>query len=214
MNWRVILDRLKAALEHEKPPAAERIMREKPDPFRVLISTMISPRTKDEVTLAASERLFNTADSPGALANLSETTIAKLIYPAGFYATKARHIKITSGLIMKNGGKVPDTLEELLAFPGVGRKTANLVLSVGFGKPAICVDTHVHRISNRMGWVDTDTPGETERELMRKLPIEYWGDINRLLVSYGQRICTPVSPFCSSCDIRDYCERRGVLKSR
>ena len=214
MNWREIFEKLSKALEREGPPAAEQIMLQKPDPFRVLVSTMISLRTKDDVTLAASERLFASADTPKALAGLSEEKIGTLIYPAGFYKTKARHIKIAAAIIEEKGGTTPDTLDELLALPGVGRKTANLVLSVGFGKPAICVDTHVHRISNRTGWVETKTPEETELALMKKLPVEYWAVINRLLVSFGQRICAPVSPFCSKCSIVEYCGRRGVARSR
>jgi len=212
-DWPRIIRGIRKALEGEDPPAAEQIMLEKPDSFRVLISTMISLRTKDEVTLSASERLFRAADTPKALAELSEEAIETLIYPAGFYRTKARHIKTAAALIAERGG-VPDTVEELLALPGVGRKTANLVLSVGFGKPAICVDTHVHRISNRAGWVSTRNPDETEQALSKTLPVRYWGEINRLLVSYGRLVCVPVSPFCSRCSIAELCPRIGVVRSR
>jgi endonuclease-3 len=196
-------------------PSVSSIARARVDPFRVLISTMISLRTKDEVTLAASRRLFAEASTPKAMTGLTETRIAELIYPAGFYRTKAHNIRTVCGAILdEHGGTVPNTLEELIAFPGVGRKTANLVLSLGFGKNAICVDTHVHRISNRLGWVATKTPEQTEFALMEILPVDHWIVINELLVSYGQRICTPISPFCSRCTLAEECPRTGVGSRR
>ncbi|TFG65384.1 MAG: endonuclease III [Spirochaetales bacterium] len=213
-DWKTIISSLKKALEKEVPPAAEQVMNQKPDPFRVLISTMISLRTKDDVTLAASGRLFKAADTPEKIAELTEKVIAGFIYPAGFYAVKSKHIKTAARLIAERGGTVPDNIEELLSLPGVGRKTANLVLSVGFGIPAICVDTHVHRISNRTGWVATRTPEETEQALMKALPERYWIVINGMLVSYGQRICTPLSPRCSLCVITAFCVRAGVTRTR
>jgi len=185
------------------------------EPFAVLVSTMISLRTKDEVTAAASARLLRRAPSPGELAALTEHRIARLIYPAGFYRTKARHLKQAAQLIAsRHGGAVPSAMEELLALPGVGRKTANLVRNLGFSLPGICVDTHVHRISNRLGWVHTRTPLETERALETVLPRRYWIPINGLLVAFGQRTCTPQSPWCSRCPIGKYCARIGVSRSR
>ncbi len=176
---------------------------------------MISLRTKDEVTAAASARLLARASSPRALSSLSERAIAGLIYPAGFYRTKARHLREASRLLVeRHAGRVPEAMEELLALPGVGRKTANLVRNLGYGLPGICVDTHVHRISNRLGWVLTRTPLETEKALMARLPRGYWIPINGLLVAFGQRTCTPQSPKCSLCPIRRHCLRVGVTRSR
>jgi endonuclease-3 len=176
---------------------------------------MISLRTKDEVTSAASARLLQRAPTVGKLAAMTEQRIARLIYPAGFYRTKARHLKQAALLIAaRHGAAVPSAMEELLALPGVGRKTANLVRNLGFGLQGICVDTHVHRISNRLGWVHTRTPLETERALEAVLPRRYWIPINGLLVAFGQRTCTPQSPWCSRCPIRVHCRRVGVGRSR
>ncbi len=189
--------------------------REHRTPFQILISTIISLRTKDEVTAEASERLFKLADNPYDMLKLSEEEIAKAIYPAGFYRNKAKTIKkISRILVEKYNGQVPDSLEELLKLPGVGRKTANIVLALSFNKPAICVDVHVHRITNRLGFVKTKTPEETEQELMKKVPREYWNKINDLLVAFGQTICKPVSPFCSKCPVSQYCEKVGVDRHR
>jgi endonuclease-3 len=180
--------------------------REEKTPYQILISTLISARTKDEVTSEASKRLFKLADNPYDMVKLSEEEIAKAIYPAGFYKTKAKAIKeLSKTLIEKYNGKVPDTLKELLKLRGVGRKTANLVLALAFKKPAICVDTHVHRITNRLCFVKTKTPEETEFELMKKVPIEYWNKINDLFVAFGQTICKPISPKCDICPIKEYC---------
>jgi endonuclease-3 len=185
------------------------------DPFKVLVSTLISLRTKDEVTRKSSERLFKLADTPESMAKLEASAIEKAIYPAGFYRTKAKHIlAMCSALLRDHGGSVPDEIEELLSLPGVGRKTANLVVTLGYGKPGICVDTHVHRIVNRLGYVRTGTPEETERSLRAKLPRRYWIEINDLLVTYGQHVCTPVSPFCSRCRLAPFCGRVGVTRSR
>ncbi len=189
--------------------------REHRTPFQILISTIISLRTKDEVTAEASERLFKLADNPYDMLKLSEEEIAKAIYPAGFYRNKAKTIKkISRILVEKYTDQVPDSLEELLKLPGVGRKTANLVLALSFNKPAICVDVHVHRITNRLGFVKTKTPEETEQELMKKVPKKYWNKINDLLVAFGQTICKPVSPFCSKCPVSQYCEKVGVDRHR
>ncbi|WP_456392998.1 endonuclease III domain-containing protein [Persephonella sp.] len=184
-------------------------------PYQILISTIISLRTKDEVTAEASERLFKLADNPYDMLRLSEDEIAKAIYPAGFYRNKAKTIReISRILVEKYGGDVPDTLDELLKLPGVGRKTANLVLALSFNKPAICVDVHVHRISNRLGIVSTKTPEETEKQLMEKVPRKYWSKINDLLVAFGQTICKPVSPYCSRCPVAHLCEKNGVERHR
>ncbi|WP_297455887.1 endonuclease III [Persephonella sp.] len=189
--------------------------REHRTPFQILISTIISLRTKDEVTAEASERLFKLADNPYDMLKLSEEEIAKAIYPAGFYRNKAKTIKkISQILVEKYNSQVPDILEELLKLPGVGRKTANLVLALSFNKPAICVDVHVHRITNRLGFVKTKTPEETELELMKKVPKKYWNKINDLLVAFGQTICKPISPFCSKCPVSQYCEKVGVDRHR
>lgn len=183
--------------------------------FAILVTTMISPRTKDEVTDAAAARLLRQARTPAALAALPEGRIASLIYPAGFYNTKARSLRAAArALEGRHGGRVPDSMEELLELPGVGRKIANLVLSRAFGQDAICVDTHVHRISNRMGWVSARTPEDTERELRRLVPVRSWSTINDVLVSFGKRVCTPLSPRCSTCPVSESCRRVGVTRAR
>jgi endonuclease-3 len=185
------------------------------DPFRVLVGTMISLRTKDDVTRQAAERLFSRAGTPEEMLGLGRSEIENAIYPAGFYRTKAKHIlDVCSIILSKYAGRVPDEIEELLTFPGVGRKTANLVVTLGYGKPGICVDTHVHRISNRLGYVSTKKPDETEFALREKLPKKYWIEYNDLLVTYGQNLCVPVSPFCSRCRLSPLCDRVGVLRSR
>ena len=185
------------------------------DPFRVLISTVLSLRTKDETTAEASRRLFALAVTPGAMLALSEKEIAEAIYPVGFYRTKAKNIRgICRELIDIYGSRVPCDLDELLSLKGVGRKTANLVLTLGYGKPGICVDTHVHRISNRLGYVETRTPYDTEMELRKKLPKRHWIDYNSLLVAFGQYLCRPMSPKCSICPVEAYCDKAGVGKRR
>jgi endonuclease III len=193
-------------------PTAVGIVAEKSrDPFRVLISCLISLRTKDEVTGEASARLFRLATAPGRMADLPTATIARAIYPAGFYRTKATTIReICRVLLERHSGKVPDTMEELLALKGVGRKTANLVLTVGFGKPGICVDTHVHRISNRLGIVATKAPEQTEFALRQVLPPRHWIPYNDLLVTFGQNVCKPISPLCSRCPVAALCPQIGV----
>lgn len=198
-----------------KNPAVKEISKVTRDPFRVLISCLLSSRTKDTTTKGASERLFSLASSTQELAQLSISGIEKAIYPVGFYRVKARTIKeVCHTLVKKYRGKVPQDLEELVQLKGVGRKTANLVITLGFNKPGICVDTHVHRISNRLGYVKTDSPAETERALREKLPKEYWIIFNSLLVSYGQNVCTPISPKCSICPVEPYCDKVGVTKHR
>jgi len=181
------------------------------DPFRILVSTILSSRTQDPVTAKASQRLFAVAPTPQALANLAEEEIADLIYPVGFYRTKARHLKRLARVLLEQyKGQVPQTLDDLLRLPGVGRKTANLVLSVAFGIPAICVDTHVHRIVNRLGVVDTWNPEETERALQEKVPKAWWHRINHLLVAFGQTLCLPRRPRCNTCPVIHLCDRRGL----
>jgi len=183
--------------------------------FRSLVSTIMSARTKDPVTVEAARRLFAEYKTPKAMSSADPERIAELIYPVGFYKTKAKQLVQVAQLIVERfGGKVPRTREELMELPGVGRKTANLVLSVAFGVPAICVDTHVHRISNRLGWVKTDTPGDTEDALMKLLPQSEWAAINRLIVNHGQQICHPTSPRCSECIIGDLCPKVGVARHR
>jgi endonuclease-3 len=185
------------------------------DPYRVLISCLLSLRTKDETTAKASARLFKHAPTPKKLASLPIKQIEKLIYPVGFYKTKAKRIKdIAKILITKYNSKVSDNLDELLKLHGVGRKTANIVITLAFKKHGVAVDTHVHRISNRLGYVKTKTPDKTEFALRKKLPKKHWLIYNDLLVTWGQNICRPISPRCSKCKIRPYCNRVGVKVSR
>ena len=196
-------------------PIVTKMAKTKRDPFRVLIATILSLRTKDACTAEAAARLFALADTPEGLLRIPAATIAKTIYPVGFYNTKARNIhSVCRDLLERFGGRVPDTIEELLTLQGVGRKTANLVLSQGYGIPAICVDTHVHRITNRWGYVSTKNPKETEMRLREILPRRYWIILNDLLVTYGQNLCAPVSPWCSRCKLRPFCARIGVARSR
>lgn len=180
------------------------------DPFKVLISTVLSLRTKDETTAKASYRLFKIADTPKKILKLSVSKIEKLIYPVGFYKTKAIRIKeICKVLIDKYNNIVPDEINELLKLKGVGRKTANLVVSLGYGKPGLCIDTHCHRIPNRWGWIKTKTPLETEMELREILPVKHWKEFNDYLVAYGQNICRPVSPRCYICKLKKYCKYKN-----
>ncbi|BAT72093.1 endonuclease III [Thermosulfidibacter takaii ABI70S6] len=210
-----VLERIEKEYPKWKEPVVTKMARKKKDPFKVLISCLLSLRTKDEVTKEASKRLFERAKTPEEMIKLSEEEIARLIYPVGFYNNKAKIIReISKTLLEKYGGKVPDSLEELLKLKGVGRKTANLVLVEGFDKPGICVDTHVHRICNRLGWVTTKTPEETEMALRKILPQKYWKEINRWFVAFGKTICKPVSPLCSQCPVSDLCPKIGATKSR
>ena len=184
-------------------------------PFHVLISCLLSLRTKDQTTRDASQRLFAVANNPEDMMMIPVARFEKIIYPVGFYRTKARKIiEICKELIKTYDGRVPDTINDLLKLNGVGRKTANLVVTLGYKKPGICVDTHVHRITNRWGYVQTKNPHETEFALREKLPRKYWLTMNDLLVTYGQNICTPVSPKCSICRINSYCKKKGVTKHR
>jgi endonuclease-3 len=194
-----------------EPPIITFIATRGATPFEVLVSTLLSLRTKDEVTAGAAKRLFAKANTPEQILALGEAALAKLIYPVGFYPTKAKRLMEISRIVLdEHAGKVPDSIEVLLTLPGVGRKTANLVLVEGFKKDAICVDTHVHRISNRIGYVQTRTPDQTEFALRDKLPRKHWIRYNELLVAFGQMLCRPVSPFCSKCPVAEMCPRIGV----
>jgi endonuclease-3 len=196
-------------------PAVTIVSQRDGDPFKVLVSCILSLRTKDQVTGSASQRLFAEADTPAKLALLPLERIEAAIYPVGFYRNKAQQIQaISERLVREYGGVVPDSLEELLTFKGVGRKTANLVVTLGFGKPGICVDTHVHRICNRWGYVTTKTPEGTEFALRDKLPPPYWIEINDLLVTFGQNCCLPVSPRCTACPLDHLCGKAGVGRHR
>jgi endonuclease-3 len=206
---------LRETMPRYEQPLVDAMGAEHQTPFRILIATILSLRTKDTLTAVVAPRLFAAADTPEAMLALDEEQIAKLIYPVGFYRTKARSIRqICALLIERHGGQVPADLNALLALPGVGRKTANLVLTAGYGLPGICVDTHVHRICNIWGYVKTKNPEGTELALRAKLPPEYWLAINGLLVTLGQNICHPTSPRCSACPIASYCPRIGVVRSR
>jgi endonuclease-3 len=206
---------LERELEQFGLPPVSAMAEQKADPFKILISTIISARTKDEVTGPATERLFALAASPAAMSTLPEEKIEKAIFPAGFYHTKAKAIrKASKEIIERFGSRVPDTIEELLTLPGVGRKTANLVMTLAHNKAGICVDTHVHRITNRWGYVKTKTPHETEQALREKLPKKHWIAINTILVMHGQNICKPISPLCSHCPVSTCCARTGVTRSR
>jgi endonuclease-3 len=210
-----ILGIIEKSMKSLGPPLSESVHESCRDPFNVLVSTMLSARTKDEVTEAAVRRLFSRADGWQDIGKMKVEEIKKLIRPVNFYKTKARHLKELSTMIGRDfGGIVPDTLDDLTRLPGVGRKTANIVLSISFAKPAIGVDTHVHQILNRLGYVQAKTPEETERVLNKKLPKKYWRNINATLVLFGQNVCVPVSPFCSRCPVSRYCPRIGVKKSR
>ena len=214
-SFKKIVPLIREEVRGKGVPGVTEISRKTRSPFKVLVSTIISARTKDEVTMSASKKLFAEADTPARLARLSEERIAKIIYPAGFYRVKARNLKAMAAMLVERfNGKVPETIDELTTLPGVGRKTANLILTLAFGKYAICVDTHVHRIVNRIGIVKTSTPVETEFALRETLPRRFWTEINDLLVTYGKKVCTPVSPRCSVCAINGYCKKVGVGKSR
>jgi len=208
------LRKLKKAVRKFRTPSVTVIAKQN-DPFAVLVSCIISLRTRDEVTELASARLFTLAKLPAELLKLSNAKIEKAIYPAAFYRKKTKSLKeLCQVLVKEYSGKVPDKLEELLKLKGVGRKTANLTLILGHNKPGICVDIHVHRISNRWGYVKTKSPDETEMVLREILPKRFWKGYNDLLVSFGQNLCKPISPFCGSCPIEDQCPKIGVNRFR
>jgi len=207
---------LRRQIREWKVPAVGIVAGEAIDrPFETLVSTILSLRTKDKVTEAASRRLLARAPNPEVLASLPIPEIEELIYPVGFYHTKAKNLLETCQVLLrKHNKRVPRSMEELLNLPGVGRKTANLVLTIGFGDYGICVDTHVHRISNLWGYVETRTPEETEFALRKKLPRRHWKTYNDILVTFGQNLCVPVSPWCSRCAIAQYCPAIGLKRSR
>jgi len=206
---------LKANYRNWNAPVITMLSHDGASPYEVLISTLLSLRTRDEVTGEASKRLFAKAKDPKSMIELGEAAIAETIYPVGFYPTKSKRIiEISRLLLERYNGVVPDEIDVLLTLPGVGRKTANLVLVEGYRKNAICVDTHVHRISNRIGYVRTKTPDKTEMALREKLPLEYWIDYNEMLVAFGQIICRPMSPHCSVCPVAFMCPKVDVMKMR
>ena len=210
-----VLRRIGRAMRGMNELAVEKVSKDsREDPFRVLVATMLSAQTKDAVTDAASKRLFRVARTPRTMARLSTGTIERLIYPASFYRTKARHVRETCRQILKRyRGVVPDNMEELLTLPGVGRKTANLVLILSHAsKDNICVDTHVHRIANRLGWVQTRMPDDTEQALYRVVPRRLWPEVNLRLVTWGQNVCKPVYPRCPACAVSSLCPRIGVIQ--
>ena len=202
------IDKIINILKNSNQPRSEfvNLMEEFKDPYLVLIGCILSLRTNDKTTYPATLRMLKLAKTPQEMLNVSEEELAKAIYPVGFYQNKARQIIDLSKIIVEElDGKVPDTIEDLIKFNGVGRKTANLVLAKGFNKPAICVDIHMHRIFNRLGYVNTKTPEETEFALREKLPIKYWIDINTLIVTHGQNVCKPTKPLCHQCPIALFC---------
>jgi len=210
-----VIKLLKVAMRDLPDPSITLVGKKYKSPFLVLISCLLSLRTRDETTLPASERLFARADTMQGMLKIPVAEIQKLIYPVGFYKTKAVRIhEICEDLIHRFGAQVPDDLELLLTLKGVGRKTANLVLTEGFGKQGICVDTHVHRISNRLGYIKTSNPEETEFALRKKLPQKYWIEYNALLVTWGQNVCKPISPICSTCPVENICQRVNVMVNR
>lgn len=215
IDWDGVLGAMAREVESAPVPSVNQIEAHRSDPWDVLVSTIVSLRTRDAVTLTSSRRLLKAAPDPGAMLSLDEARIAELIYPAGMYRTKAANLLKTADILVRDyGGSVPSNARELTALPGVGLKTANLVLGAGFGIPAICVDIHVHRIANRRGWVRTSSADATEAELRRILPRRWWIPVNRILVSYGQRVCTPISPRCSICPVAGDCPATGVDKRR
>jgi len=213
------LERAIAILEKETKnynvPVVTLIARTKRDPYKVLTSCLLSLRTNDYTTVGATDRLFGLATTPQAMLKIPVRTLERTIYPVGFYRVKARVLHAVSKDILERfGGKVPDTLDELLTLKGVGRKTANLVMTLGHNKQGICVDVHVHRISNRLGFLNTRNPEDTEFVLRAKLPAKYWIRYNDILVAFGQHHCRPVSPKCSMCKVYSLCARKGVLTHR
>jgi endonuclease-3 len=211
-----VLRRIGHAMRGMAELAVEKVSKEsREDPFRVLIATMLSAQTKDAVTDAASSRLFRVARTPRTMVRLPTRVVERLIYPVSFYRVKARHVReACRQIVVRYGGVVPASMEELLTLPGVGRKTANLVLILSHAsKNNICVDTHVHRISNRLGWVRTRTPDETEQALYRVVPRRLWPEVNLRLVTWGQNVCRPVYPRCPACAVSALCPRIGVTQT-
>jgi len=211
MNISKVFSILDKEVKQYSAPVIDLIEVQTNDPFKVLVGTILSARTKDEVTSQAAEKLFKKIKKVSDFNKFTQKQIEELIYPVGFYITKAKHLKELPKHL-KN--KIPDTIEELVKLPGVGRKTANLVMSVAHKKNGICVDTHVHKIMNRLGYVKTKNPYETEKVLREILPLKHWRETNFLLVAFGQNLCRPTSPHCSKCPIIKHCKRIGVKISR
>lgn len=210
-----MLRRIRRHLDGARLPIVTLIAEIERDPFKVLVSTILSARTKDEATAAATRRLFDAASTPEEIGALPVAELERLIFPVGFYRTKAKNLRLAMGVLLDRfGGEVPQTVEELVELPGVGRKTANLVVTEGFRRPGICVDTHVHRITNLWGYVATRNPLETEMALRSKLPRSQWIGLNKTLVSFGQKLCVPVSPWCSRCPVEEWCPKLGVERNR
>lgn len=210
-----VMSVLRATVRQWQTPVVDVMAQQAETPYKILITTMLSLRTQDTTTGPASQRLFRLAATPTDMLALSAETIERAIYPVGFYKIKAQNIlKVSRILLETYDGRVPDTIETLVTLPGVGRKVANLVLTMGYGLPGICVDTHVHRITNRWGYVRSKTPDQTEFALRARLPAAYWIEINGLLVTFGQNLCHPTSPRCSQCPLTAWCERRDVTRSR
>ncbi len=203
---------LKKEVQNYKVPVVDLIKLQTNDPFKVLVTTILSARTQDQTTVEASKRLYKVVKKIDDLGKLTEEEIEKLIFPVGFYKNKARFLKALPDAII--GGVIPQTIDELVKLPGVGRKTANLVVAIAFEKPAVCVDTHVHKIMNRIGYVKTKNPQETEFALRKKLPEKYWITFNSIFVAFGQHLCRPLNPWCSKCPIGKYCNRVNVKNSR
>lgn len=204
------IDKIVRTLEKAKQPQSDfvKLMDSFKDPYLVLIACILSLRTNDRTTYPATLRMLKLAKTPQDMMNVEEDELAKAIYPVGFYKNKAGQIIELSKLIVeKNDGKVPDSIDELCKFRGVGRKTANLVMTLGFGEPAICVDVHVHRIFNRLGYIKTKNPEETEFALRENLPVKYWIPINTLMVTHGQNVCKPINPKCNVCPIAEFCDK-------
>jgi endonuclease III len=207
----IVLTRLQEHFYSVKTPVVDLIQIKTEDPFKVLVATILSARTKDETTAKAAEKLFTKVQKPEDLENIPLDELDALITPVGFHRVKAKHLKeLPKVLKEKFGGIIPAEIDELLELPGVGRKTANLVRAVAFKKPAICVDVHVHRICNRWGYIKTKTPLETEMTLRQKLPLKYWLNLNSYLVAFGQNLCTPRKPKCEKCPIAEFCNQVGV----
>jgi len=206
----VFLHHVATAVSDKDAPVVDLIAVQTKDPYKVLTATILSARTKDETTAASAARLFREASTLEELAQLSTAQLEKLIYPVGFYKNKAKYLNALPQAMEQFNNIIPDTVEELIRLPGVGRKTANLVVCVAFGKPAICVDTHVHRIMNIWQYVETTTPEQTEKVLRSKLPARHWMSVNSLLVAFGQSICRPVAPRCSSCPLDEICPKCGI----
>lgn len=202
---------LKKEFQKHQMPIVELIEVQTKDPFKIMVATILSARTKDQTTAAAAGRLFEKVNNPEDIDRLSLKDIEKLIYPVGFYHDKARHLKALPKVLMEQyNGVIPDTVEELISLPGVGRKTANLVVAIAFNKPAVCVDIHVHRIFNRLGYLETANPLQTEMTLRKHFPEKYWTTFNSFFVSFGQHTCRPVNPQCTNCPVMNHCSRIGV----